>query len=177
MSNQKPTFFEGFKEPLEMVNKLRIVFYSLAGLSVPFFLIWYLQSKGEEIEAIISPLGNIVAGILALGTVSIASVVYYQYKNKLKEIRKEASLPYRLTMLLKAQCFKFVPLAVAPIVTVICFRLTLEPLMMGVYLFSLILLAMSNPSVYTVIADLRLNKRDKEIMLQNISFEEIDIKL
>ncbi|NME67653.1 hypothetical protein [Flammeovirga aprica] len=177
MSDKKPTFFEGFKEPFEMVNKLRIVFYSLASLSVPFFTIWYLQDKNEELEGVIAPLGKVFSGIVALIAVAVAVVVYMQYQKKLKVIRKEDSLPYRLTMLLKAQSFKFIPLAVAPVVTVVLYRLTLEPLMMGVYLFSLILLAMSNPTVHTVISDLRLNKRDKEIMLQNIPFEETDMKL
>lgn len=177
MNKNKPTFFEGFKSPYEMVNKLKTVFYTLAGITVPFFSIWYLQDKNLELEPIISPVGKLGAGCFAIVSLAIAIVVYFNYQKKLKEIRKEQSLPYRLTMLLKAQCLKFIPLSVFPIITVVMYRLTLEPLMMGVYLGALIFLAMSNPSVHTVISDLRLNKRDKEIMLKNVSFDEIDMNL
>ncbi|AZQ63547.1 hypothetical protein EI427_15350 [Flammeovirga pectinis] len=177
MSDKKPSFFEGFKAPVDMLNKLRTVFYTLASFSVPFSFLWYIQYKGEAIDPIMAPLGNTIVGLVAGICILIAAFAYYQYQQKLKLIRTEVSLPYRLSMLLKAQCVKFVPLCFPPVITIVLFRLTLEPLMFGTYLLTMILFAMSNPSVHTTVSDLRLNKRDKEVMLQNTPFEEIDMKL
>ncbi|OHX66997.1 hypothetical protein [Flammeovirga pacifica] len=179
MSNKKPSFFEGFNEPFDMVNKLRICFYGLASFSVPFALMWYVQNKSEmiDLDPVIEPLGSIVISILTAIISIVAIVVYRIYNNKLKEIRKEPSLPYRLTLLLKAQCIKFIPLAISPIVVVILYRLTLEPILFGVYIVSMILFAMSNPSIHNVISDLRLKKGDKEVMLNNIPFDQTDMKL
>ncbi|ANQ50207.1 hypothetical protein MY04_2839 [Flammeovirga sp. MY04] len=179
MNNKKPSFFEGFKEPFDMVNKLRICFYGLASISVPFALFWYLQNSSEvvEIEPVIDPLGEIIIAILAVLIIGVSMVEYKKYNSKLKEIRKEPSLPFRLTLLLKAQFFKFIPLSIPPIIVAVLYRLTLEPLVFGLYVVSMILFAMSNPSIHNVISDLRLKKEDKQNMLNNVPFDQTDMKL
>ncbi|NLR93106.1 hypothetical protein [Flammeovirga agarivorans] len=178
MSDKKATFFEGFKDPFDMINKLRIVFYGMASISVPFALVWYLQNKeAGNIDPFLPAFGNTVIGGVTAVILLVAIAVYSKYNKQLKEIRKEPSLPYRLSLLLRAQFYKFIPLAISPIVVAILYRLTLEPLLFGVYILSMVLFAMSNPSVHNVISDLRLNKNDKEVMLNNIPFDQTDMKL
>ena len=73
--------------------------------------------------------------------------------------------------------YRGIPLAIPPVVVAILYRLTLEPILFGVYIVSMVLFAIINASIHNVISDLRLKKDDKENSANNVPFDQTDMKL
>lgn len=163
----KSSFFSNFDSPATFVNKLRITFYGMAGLTVPAFLYLYLENRNGTFSPSHPELISYLQYSVPILCLVNAIIAYWQYGRKVKEARTIPSLKERLSEVLKASFYKFFMLEFTSIVAVVSFYLTGNMLSAGAYIGMIILFAMSNPSIYSVLSDLRLSKADADLMRNN----------
>ncbi|MEH0158522.1 hypothetical protein V6R21_31000 [Limibacter armeniacum] len=164
-------FFSAFETPVDFVNKLRAVFYIMVGVTLPIFLFTYLKSRNGEFEPSFPELAEQLKYIVPILCGINSIIAYWLYEKRIRAARELPSLRIKLEEVLRGSFYKFAMLETTTILTIVAYLLTGHILFAGVYIGMLILFAMSNPTVYSVIADLRLPKKEAEIMKGNLSLE------
>jgi len=156
--------------PTEFVNRLRSIFYIMVGIPLIFFVILYLkfrQSGLHGFDADIEPIFLYVIPMICIGDAIFA---YILYNRKLKMARQRNELIEKLEILFKGNLLKFALLEGSTILALVIYYLTSHILYAGIYIVMLILFAMSNPTVYSIINDLKLPKEQSNAMKQDIPF-------
>lgn len=166
------TYFSSFKTPSEAVNKLRTMFYIMVGVSIPIFLYIYLESKNNTFDASFPELKDTLQYIVPV-LCAISSIgAYWSYEKRIRKARKLKDLKQKLVEVLKGSFYKFIPLEVTTLIAVLAYFLTGHIIFAGIYIGMLILFAMSNPTIHSVISDLRLPKSEVLLMREDVPFVE-----
>lgn len=165
------SFYKDLQDPWHFINKYRTTFYAMVILTMPAFFYVYFEARDGDYAAILPELPDFLKpGLLLLCGANIIHA-YWTYHQKLKEIRQLPSLKEKLSALLQANVSKFIQLEVTTILAAIVYFLNGHIAYGIIYIVMLVFFAMSNPSIYTAISDLRLPKQEAQAMRQNEPFE------
>ncbi len=141
-----------FKNGVEYLNKLRMLFYILMGIPLTFFTVLFFMEKQGNVSPIwiVEDLG-MVRLILGISCIALSAFAYIQYNGKLKEIRKLPTLREKLSAHWSANMTKYGMLETSCIVSLTLFFLTGDAFFKGLYVMMLVAMAISNPTIYTLL--------------------------
>jgi hypothetical protein len=105
--------------------------------------------------------------ILAILCLGCAVFAYVQYNKKLKEVRELSTLRERLSSHWTINMMKYGLMEVACLLPLLFFFLMGDPFFKGLYVLVMIAMAISNPSIYTLLNDLRPKKEEAQILKTN----------
>ncbi|GAB4342046.1 MAG: hypothetical protein OHK0038_21840 [Flammeovirgaceae bacterium] len=92
---------------------------------------------------------------------------YWIYQQQIKSLRDLPTLRQKLEGLFKISVIKYALLEFSNLLAAIFFWITANHLFMIVFAATLVLFLMSNPSVYSIMNDLKVNAEEKDIIKQN----------
>lgn len=157
----------GFKTAREILNPLQILFFTLISLPLVLFFIVYLMYKSGSLlptaEAPAQPVLAVIA-IVGFGCLILGQLVYMKRK---KAFRAPVSLRIRLELLYRARVQKYLIQEVGVVVSVMAYVITGEASMQALYLGTLIIMGLSNPTIFNIMNDLKLNKEEATICRRN----------
>jgi hypothetical protein len=161
-----------FRNTEQYLQKLRLVFYATVLVPILLFMIVYFMQKDGKIIPSSPELGEgMIAVFIQVFCLILCGVAYWIYQQKLKPLRNSLTLRVKLERLFNASILKFALLESANLITAIFFWLSGHPLFMIVFAATLVLFLMSNPSVYSIMNDLKVNAEEKDIIKQNKEIE------
>ncbi|GAA4846461.1 hypothetical protein [Algivirga pacifica] len=156
-----------FDKPLDFLNKLRVIFYSMVGITPPIFLYIYLESRNGEFSPIYPELSSIFYYIVPIVCVVLTILAYWYYEKQIRAARTLPSLRAKLDVIILSSFNKFLILEIATLFNILIYYLSGQIFYAGVYIAMIIFFGMSNPSIYSVLSDLRLPKREADVMRNN----------
>ena len=160
-----------FDNGVSFLNKLKMIFYMLIGIPLIAFIFLFLKYR-EGIEVGSTPeFYETLKIIVSVICILLSSIAYLLYGVLLKNARKEKKLRLKLQNLFNANILKFALLESGTIIVLIAFYLTGHMLFAAVYVMMLILFGISNPSIYTILNDLKLPKKEANIVMSNQPIE------
>ena len=139
----------------------------MLGIPLIFFVILFLKYREGVVlgdYAVLYDAFKVVVPFFCILTSGVAYLLYFQL---LKKARKETTLRLKLQQLFNANIVKFALLEGATVFVLLAYFLTGHPLFAAFYVFMLILFGMSNPSIYSLMTDLKLPKKEADIMREN----------
>ena len=160
-----------YKTPSDYLNKLRTLFYTMVGLPMFVFLGVYLTNRKNEYPILFAEPAAWLMGTVAVLCLLPAIYAYVLYYGELKKLRKLPSLREKLDGLYRLNLKKFWILETVTVLNLSVYVLSAHPAMAGLYVVMLVSFAMSNPSYYNVVSDLRLPKPERDIMRNNRQIE------
>jgi len=156
-----------YTRPVDFLNRLRTVFYVMVGWPMFVFLAIYLTNRKHIYPVLLEEPPTWAMGALAVLCIAMTVYAYILYYGQLKQIRKLPQLREKLNTLYNLDIRKFWILEVATTLNLILYVLSAHTAMAGLYIVMLVGFAMSNPSYYNVVSDLKLPKAERDIMRQN----------
>ncbi|MFT5916250.1 MAG: hypothetical protein ACJAWV_000439 [Flammeovirgaceae bacterium] len=161
-----------FKNGVEYLNKLRMLFYILMGIPLTFFSVLFFMEKQDGITPLLEfdNLGTLRL-VLAIGCIGCASFAYIQYNRKLREVRTLTTLREKLSAHWSLNMMKYALMEVSCLVPLTFFFLTADIFFKGLYVLMMVAMAISNPTIYTLLSDLRPRKAEGQILKTNQEIE------
>ena len=159
-----------FENGVELLNNLRLLFYSLMGISLMFFAFLLIQeSQQEPMRFVHLSTSKLTRGIAFFTPIALMILTYIRYYRQLNNLSKESmSLRERLSAYFRINRTKYIILVFTCFLALGAYVLTVEPIFKGIYLLLLIGMGMSNPGLYTILKEIRANKEDIVIMKKNL---------
>lgn len=160
-----------FENGVEYLTRLRITFYALlAGpLLVFFFLI--LQESKEMLPTFIeleASTVKVLTWVMSLLLIAVAAGAYTLYNRDLELVRDQDNLREKLDTYWKVNVKKYLLLEIACILALITFFLTLIPMFKAVYIGLMVVMAISNPGLYSILKDLKADAEEAIILKKNL---------
>ncbi len=154
--------------PYEVLNRLRIFFFALLSGPLLFFAITYLVYKSGNYSPALPDLGKealLSITLICLGSLVIAHALYYKQK---KLFRNDIiPLKERLIMLFKGRVIQYAIMEGGCLLSAIGFFISGLPAMQALYLSMLIVMGLSNPTIFNMMNDLKLSKEEANILRKN----------
>lgn len=157
-----------FERGSDMLNKLRIIFFALIAGPILFFFVTYLMYQSGSIEPSVD-LSEPVMHFAIMGiclSMTLAGYVFYAIQKR--KLRPVPSLQQKLQGLFKISIVKFALQEGACLLGIIAFSLSGEAAMQALYLVLFIAMGLGNPTIFTIMNDLKLNKEETTIIRQNL---------
>ena len=161
-----------FERGMDMLNRLRMIFFALIAGPLLFFFVSYLMYKNGGLAPSVdltSPSLQFTIMGFCIGVVILAYIFYVKQKY---DARKKASLQEKLQALYKISLVRYVIQEGACMISVIAFFLSGEVSMQALYLVLLIGMGLGNPTIFSIMNDLKLNKQEATIIRQNLPIDE-----
>ena len=156
-----------YQKPTEFVNHVRMIFYIMVGTPLCIFLLLYFNFRQNNFHDNSQNLSVFWLAVLPLICFFFAGYAYYLYGKKLKEARTKTRMRERLNIVFQGTMEKFILLESVTFVVLCAYFVNQHILYAGLYMVMLILFAMSNPTIFTVINGLRLSREQSAAMQQN----------
>ncbi len=156
-----------FQKPMEFVNHVRMIFYGMVGTPLVGFIFLYFYYRENDLHNYGQDISLFWLAILPVIILSIAAFAYLQYGKRLKEARPLTRMRERLHVVFQGTMEKFILLELATLIVIAAYYVNHHILYAGLYMVMLILFAMSNPTIFSLINDLRLPRDQAAAMRQN----------
>ncbi|PWJ39985.1 hypothetical protein [Sediminitomix flava] len=163
-----------FQSPYPIVDRIRVIFYAMTALTLPLFLYTYSQSKQGNYHPPFEDLSDTFLWVLAAICVINAVIAYIIYQKNITEHRKLPTLSDKLHILLKSNIKKFIQMEITTVMAAVVYLLNGTEAAAGVYIIAIILFAMSNPTIYSIIGDLKLPKDQVHQLKKDIPFDQAE---
>jgi hypothetical protein len=161
-----------FRNTEQFLQKLRLVFYATVLAPMMLFLVTYFMQKDGKMLPSSPELGKgAISTAIQFICLILCGLAYWMYHQKLKPLKNLTTLRLKLEGLFKISILKYALLEAANLIVAVFFWLTGHPLFMIVFAAILVLFLMSNPSVYSIMNDLKVNAEEKDIIKQNKEIE------
>lgn len=160
-----------YEKPMEFVNHVRMIFYIMVGIPLSIFLLLYFNYRQNNLHNTSQELSVIWLVIIPIVSFSLAGYAYFGYGKSLKLARSKTKMREKLNIVFQATLEKFILLETATFIVLLAYYVNQHILYAGLYMVMLILFAMNNPTIYTVINNLRLPKDIAAAMRQNHSIQ------
>ena len=173
----KPHFMQNLlKEPKfetarEVLHPLQILFFALISIPLIIFIAGYMLYKSGGFPP---PLGEpgkaffIMMTVISFGSLVGAQLLYVKRK---KSFKAPVSLRIRMVLLYRARVEKYLLQAIGVMLSVLAFFVTGDPSMQALYLAMLIIMGLSNPTIFNMMNDLKLGKEEAQICRYNKPIE------
>ncbi len=160
-----------FDKPLAFVGQVRTIFYIMVGTPLSVFMLLYFRNRQNDLHSYEQELTLFWLAIFPISALVVSGYAYWHYERALKLARTKTRMRERLHILFQGTMEKFVMLEITTVIVLVAYFFTQHILYAGLYLAMLILFAMSNPTIYSVINDLRLPRDQASAMRQNYTIE------
>ena len=169
-------FFENkiaFKTGEDFYHKLQLVFNAIIALPlIPFALIYLdIQEGGEAVAFISAKLAFVLQWVLPALAGGMAYLGHQHHKHQLPTVFEAANLRAKLGHYYKIQLIKYLYFGAGLLISVAGYYLTRHNVFVVAFVFLLVLLSIGRPTLKKIIADLRLNKEEAEVLQEK---EEIE---
>jgi hypothetical protein len=149
---------------------MRILFTALMAVPVLIFFIAYLSHKSGSLPPLLllfPPQAGFVAGFCAL----LMAVAYVRYGLRKRAIRSLPTLQEKLGALEQASRAKYWLQEASTLVGAIAFALSGAPSMQALFLVLLVAMGLSNPTIFSIMNDLKLSKEEAQAVRRNLPLE------
>lgn len=164
------------KSPESFHNKLAFVFHAMLALPLAVFVYLFLEIKHDDLEPVISDgyfinILNYVLPFLALGIVTAG---YLIFKKRLQQISANESIQARLAEYFHGSMVFYVCIEAASIMLVTGLYLTTSAIFIVGYVLVLFLMSLHRPTPQKYVKDLRLTKKEREVILKKGQFSDLE---
>ena len=161
------------KNPKEYLQQIINFAYLSIGIPLLIFAWLYLRASRDALEPLVTQSFNIALYVLT--TFGMAGVVVYttiKFKKLMNEAWEKEDLLDKLVIHKKAVMMKFGLYALTALFIDLAFYLSASQFFGALFTIMFILFSINNPSLPSIVKDLQLKGRNREVMLKNVNFEE-----
>lgn len=154
----------------DVLSRLRILFYGLlAGPLLAFFFLLLQESKGVlQVYVSIEANSMLIRWVMAVLLIGMTITAYLLYNRSLGTVREQDNLREKLNLYLQVNIRKFLLLELACVIAIMAYFITLDPIFKGLYVLTMVTMAMSNPGLYSMLKDIKANGEEAIILKKNL---------
>lgn len=145
-----------YEKPFELVNRLRTIFYIMVGIPLALFLSIYFPNRLDTLQQSGQDLPVFWLAVMPACCLLATALAYLNYYKKLKKLRKESAIKTQIDRFFSAKVEKFIYLEGITLLVLCVYFFNHHALYAGLYMLMLILFAMNNPTIFSLIDALRL---------------------
>ncbi|MGB0522763.1 MAG: hypothetical protein ACPGJS_07375 [Flammeovirgaceae bacterium] len=159
-----------FENGEAFLTQLRIIFYALLAGPLLLFFFLILQEKNGNLSVYWEVGDSVLFVRWSIGLVlaGLTGFAYVMYNKSLAVVRVQGSLREKLRQYWAVNMKKYVLMSASCILALFAHFLTLDPIFKAVYIFVMIIMAISSPGLYSLLKDLRANREEAIILKKNL---------
>lgn len=151
------------------IQKIQTTAYLCLGIPLLFFIYLYLESSVDRLEEIVPSIYHLY---ILLPTVLICVFLIYwgmkKYRFLINESFSRSALREKLNLYQTANTYRFVTYGVSALLISFGFYLTNDQPFAALFAIMIVLFSINNPNSRKIITELKLNKSEKEIILNGL---------
>lgn len=160
-----------FGNGVGFLTKLRASFYALVCFPLLAFLLLYLGFKKGTLTPLVPAALPVFYNVLPVLTAVLMPAIYWFYFARLKKVRAISPLRAKLSHYFRLKAVKFILLGAIGLLQLAAYWMTGHPVFAGLYMLVFVLTVLNNPSLFTMLNDLKPGKVEEMVLRNNEDIE------
>lgn len=151
------------------IQKIQTIAYSCLGIPLLFFIYLYLESSVDRLKEIIPSAYHLYV-LLPTAIICLLLILWSmkKYRFFIDEAKTKPRLRDKLNLYQTANTYRFISYGTSALLISIGFFLTNAQPFAALFAIMIVLFSINNPNSRKIITELKLNKSEKEIILNGL---------